>query len=218
MEKETLERVTILKGITGSKAYGMDTEKSDIDIFGIFVEPTKQILGFRKGEGSYCFTEPDATYHEIGRFCELCLKGNPTAIEFLWLENYLQITEEGKELISLREKFLSKKIRNSYIGYVYSQIQLYGRGDNQARKEKNIRHCFRLMEQAEILFSTGKLVLKVRDREEIFFLARQSPTFELNSIVERLEKLKRMDDVLPEEPEEKSIEDFLLEVRRNHFE
>jgi hypothetical protein len=218
MDKETLEKEVILRGITGSKAYGMDTEKSDIDIFGVFVEPTKQILGFGKGEGSYCFSEPDATYHEIGRFCELCLKGNPTAIEFLWLENYLQITEEGKELISLREKFLSKKIRNSYIGYVYSQIQLYGRGDNQARKEKNIRHCFRLMEQAEILFSTGKLVLKVRDRDEIFLLARQSPTFTLDSIWERLEKLKRMNDILPDEPDEKRVEDFLLGLRRRHFE
>ena len=217
MDRETLGREAILRGITGSQAYGMATPSSDIDIFGIFVRPTRQLLGFQKGEASYCFTAPDATYHELGRFCELCLNGNPTAIEFLWLENYLQMTEEGKALLALREKFLSKRVRNSYIGYVYSQLQLFDRGDNQARKEKNIRHCFRLLEQAEILFATGQLVLKVRNKEEIFTLAQQDGTSILATIKERLEKIKHMEDVLPEEPDEKSIEDFLINLRRENF-
>lgn len=217
MDRETLGREAILRGITGSQAYGMATPSSDIDIFGIFVRPTRQLLGFQKGEVSYCFTAPDATYHELGRFCELCLNGNPTAIEFLWLENYSQMTEDGKALLALREKFLSKRVRNAYVGYVYSQLQLFGRGDNQARKEKNIRHCFRLLEQAEILFATGELVLKVKNKEEIFALAQQDGTAILTTIKERLEKIKRMKDVLPEAPDENSIEDFLITLRKKNF-
>lgn len=217
MDRATLEREAILRGITGSKAYGMETPSSDTDIFGIFVRPTRQILGFQKGEASYCFTAPDATYHELGRFCELCLNGNPTAIEFLWLESYLQKTEAGEALLALRDKFLSKRVKNAYVGYVYSQLQLFGRGDNQARKEKNIRHCFRLLEQAEILFATGKLVLKVRNKEEIFALAQQDGTSILATIKERLEKIKSMSNVLPEAPDEKSIEDFLITLRRKNF-
>lgn len=34
----------ILEGITGSKAYGLDHEGSDIDIKGIYVVPTEQAL------------------------------------------------------------------------------------------------------------------------------------------------------------------------------
>ena len=35
----------ILEGVTGSTAYGLATENSDIDIHGIYQAPTKEVLG-----------------------------------------------------------------------------------------------------------------------------------------------------------------------------
>lgn len=47
------------------------------------------------------------TYHEIGKAMSLMRPCNRSAIEVLWLEDYLVHTDFGDELIGLRSSFLS---------------------------------------------------------------------------------------------------------------
>jgi predicted nucleotidyltransferase len=64
----------ILEGITGSVAYGLDTEDSDEDVKGIYVAPTEAVLSLNKPRETFDHTEPDWTYHELGKFMSLAIK------------------------------------------------------------------------------------------------------------------------------------------------
>ncbi|WP_280399405.1 DNA polymerase beta superfamily protein [Nocardia carnea] len=80
-------RDVLLEGVVGSTAYGLAGPGSDIDYAGIYVEPTRNLLGLRPpqrltrqgGDGA------DATYHEIGKAMRLMLSCNSfdTAVSVL---------------------------------------------------------------------------------------------------------------------------------------
>jgi hypothetical protein len=80
---------TILRGIVGSVAYGLDHEDSDIDRLGCFVAPTVQFHGLHLPIGKRASrvqtTPSDHTEHEAGKYLSLLLSCNPTVTELLWL-------------------------------------------------------------------------------------------------------------------------------------
>ena len=87
----------ILEGICGSQAYGLANEDSDQDVKGIYVAPTTEVLSlppFNPGE-TIDHTDPDWTYHELGKYLSLALKANPTVLEVLFLEGYTIQTKSG---------------------------------------------------------------------------------------------------------------------------
>jgi hypothetical protein len=56
---------TILQGIVGSTAYGLATPTSDIDRMGVFVAPTKEIVGFHPPKGTIVTTAIRKAHWEI---------------------------------------------------------------------------------------------------------------------------------------------------------
>ena len=78
----------LLLGVTGSTAYGLAHEGSDVDRQGVYCVPTETVLGlsFNANKASHVFTDPDdVQLHEIAKFVGLVLKGNPTVTELLFL-------------------------------------------------------------------------------------------------------------------------------------
>lgn len=90
----------ILEGIVGSTAYGLaNPNKSDVDYLGIYLAPRRDVLGLNGGttvEKSYVTQNPDRTLHEIGKFCRLALKCNPTIIDLLFLPEHTIDLFEGR--------------------------------------------------------------------------------------------------------------------------
>lgn len=214
----------ILEGITGSKAYGLDNENSDTDIKGIFVAPTQDILGLYNVKETVDHVDPDWSYHEVGKFIQLAMKGNPTINELLWLDGYIELTKHGKMLVDNRHLFLSNAIRNSYGGYALSQARklnarggTYGSGRGN-RYEKHTRHCFRLLFQGRELLETGKLTIQVSSkmREELFSIGKAEPS----EIIERFEKefteFDKIESVLPDKPDKEGINKLLLKIRKGN--
>lgn len=217
----------ILEGITGSKAYGLDTESSDTDIKGVYLLPTERVLsfGFNLDKTTKDHTDPDWVYHEVQKFMKLAMGGNPTVLELLFLEDYSVLTEEGRILVENRDIFLSNVIYKSYGGYALSQARdlnrrggTYGNGRGN-RYEKHTRHCFRLLYQGRELLQTGNLTVRVTPemREELFSIGKLPP----NEIIDRFEKeFKEFDtikSVLPDKPYVTRINELLLEIRRNNL-
>jgi len=100
----------ILEGIVGSTAYGLTTPESDIDKLGIYIQPTEDFYGLKlwtEKDFSIVTTNPDRTLHELGKFCRLALKCNPTITELLWIPEEL-ITLHTPEGILLR--MMAKKL------------------------------------------------------------------------------------------------------------
>lgn len=214
----------ILEGITGSKAYGLDTESSDTDIKGIYVAPTEQILGLGNVKETIDHTDPDWVYHEVGKFIQLAMKGNPTILELLFLDGYLELTKFGKMLVDNRHHFLNNVIYKSYGGYALSQARklnarggTYGSGRGN-RYEKHTRHCFRLLYQGKELLETGNLTVRVTPsmREELFAIGKAEP----NEIIDRFEKefadFDKIKSVLPDEPNKEEINKILLKIRKGN--
>lgn len=215
----------ILEGITGSKAYGLDTENSDEDIKGIYVVPTEQILGVFKVRETYDHVDPDWVYHEVGKAIQLFIKANPTLLEMLFLDGYTTLTKLGKLLVDNRHLFLSNTVRKSYGGYALSQARklnarggTYGNGRNK-RFAKHSRHCLRLLYQGRELLETGTLTVRVSTelRKEIFAFGELPVNQVVDTFEEKFKAFDQIESVLPDKPDVEGINKLLLRIRRGNY-
>ena len=116
----------ILMGLTGSRAYGLDTADSDYDWKGIYQAPTAQALGMIPPKETIVRSapHPDLQVHELGKFLALALKCNPTVMEMLWLDEYVLLADTGHALIANRELFLwSKPVQGFFTGKATQMIK-----------------------------------------------------------------------------------------------
>ncbi|MBF6347751.1 nucleotidyltransferase domain-containing protein [Nocardia flavorosea] len=218
----------LLEGVVGSTAYGLAGPASDIDYAGIYVEPTRNLLGLhppsrqtRQGRDG-----ADATYHEIGKAMRLMLSCNPTATEILWLDGYTAESAFGRELVGLRACFLSAtRVRDAFFGYATSQFRrLAGPRPpaSAARRAKHARHTMRLLWQGYELYTTGRLPIRVPDPDRYHALGAAAAADPGAGSVHRLlaDYEYRFDTAataLPPTPDEAPLDDFLHRVRRAHL-
>jgi predicted nucleotidyltransferase len=211
---------TILEGIVGSVAYGLNTADSDIDTRGAFVVPTQDLLRLRKPKDTYVTTTPDTTLYEVEKFLRLAAQNNPNVLELLYLESYEILSEEGKAIVAIRDSFLSQKIRNTYGGYAISQVKrLESRADGsfksklRTRYSKHARHCFRLLRQGRQLLEEGSLTVRVENRDELFAVGELEPEELKVRFEEEFEKFNAVESYLPMEPDYEEIDRVLLWIR-----
>lgn len=218
----------ILEGVTGSTAYGLATENSDVDIKGVYLLETSKVLeiGFNLEKTTKDHTEPDWVYHEVGKFMKLVMSGNPTVSELLYLEEYTQLDGIGQSLIDNRSAFLSTKaVMNAYRGYAKSQaLRLNNRtqqgldGYDSALKNrfaKHTRHCFRLLLQARELLETGTLHVKVtpEQREWLFNMGEQDVDTVVTTFMKMDKEFDNIKSVLPDKPDIKTLNEILYQIR-----
>lgn len=225
---DRVDAEVIIAGIVGSTAYGMATPESDVDRIGVYAAPTKRFHGLHlpiDKSATISSHEPDVTLHEARKFCMLALKGNPTLIEIMFLDDYEVLTPEGGELIEIRDSFLSAPaIRNAYLGYATAQFsRLVDTGQfaskQRSRAAKHARHMLRLIDQGFELYTTRNLTIKLQDPDKyIDFGNRVTEDIELarQTLHEASERFTSVETVLPERPDEKTVEEWLLDVRRRN--
>jgi predicted nucleotidyltransferase len=221
----------ILEGIVGSTAYGLATATSDVDKLGVKLLPNRHFLGLEtpsEGSLSQVTTDPDTTYHDIGKYCRLALTCNPTAMELMWLPNYTKTTDVGEWLIDNRMSFISaEKVRNSFMGYASSQFKRLSErqhsfsSDTKNRTQKHARHLLRLMHQGYTLYTTGVLPIQLEDPQryhEFGALVEANP----NHARQTLEEYTRMFDlatpVIPLEADRELVDHFVFGVRSGMWE
>lgn len=111
--------------VRGSHCHGIATEKSDIDLGGVYFADFDELIGLRDNYQELAHDEKnDVVYYEFGRWVELLLKSNPTALEGLFVDDEF-ITEMSPEIKIIRRhrnEFLSKDCFNSLTGYAKAQI------------------------------------------------------------------------------------------------
>lgn len=127
--QERLEKLAeencILRVVAGSHAYGTSLPTSDWDERGIFVDNMSRIiLPFDKIE-QVQLTRDDIVLYELSKYMPLLLAQNPNVIELIWTDptDILQKNELGDLLLDNRHEFLSKQVKDSYVGYAQSQLK-----------------------------------------------------------------------------------------------
>lgn len=108
--------------ISGSRAYGLDTPKSDTDIKGVFYLPKAQFYGMDyiaqvNNESN------DEVYYELGRFTTLLLKNNPNILELLATPQECILYRHAiMEHLSI-DMFLSRLCKETFAGYALTQVK-----------------------------------------------------------------------------------------------
>jgi hypothetical protein len=211
----------LLCGLVGSHAYGLNHAGSDKDYLGIYQAKTTDVLGLKNVAGTITHTEPDYTYHEVGKFFNLALKANPTVLELLWLpeENYVARSPIGDLIIENRHLFLSKTVKDSFGGYAIAQAKrLEKRGDSfssqtKKRTPKHARHCFRLMRQGAQLLQTGDMTVKVPNPEELWEIGELPVSEIVARFEEEFAKFEAIKTVLPDHPDMDAVSELLVKIR-----
>lgn len=116
----------ILRGISGSHLYGLNTPSSDMDIRGIYMDRPEDMLDISGRQRQEVSDDTqDEKYYALCKFLKLASECNPNIIELLWLPDdaILYKSPLYDELVSHREWFMSKRARHTFTGYAYAQIQ-----------------------------------------------------------------------------------------------
>jgi len=212
---------TIYAAVVGSPAFGLDTDASDTDTRGVYVAPTESFWSLAKPPMHVDGPEPEWFSWEVERFCELALKANPNLLEVLHSPLVVQQTALGKELVELREAFLSQLAYQTYSGYVLSQfkkLEADFRRDG-APKWKHVMHLIRLLLSARALLLDAELMVDVGPHRERLLAVKRGelPWDEVEQW--RLGLHADLDDalrrtVLPATPDVARVDDWLRSVRR----
>jgi predicted nucleotidyltransferase len=152
----------LFEAISGSRAYGTNTEASDTDFRGVFILPAEDLFGLNYIDQVSDETN-DSIYYELGRFLQLLQAQNPNIIELLNMpeENILFKHPVFEEILSNKKRFLSKACKNSFAGYAIAQIKK-ARGLNKKQnweKEKITRK--------ELLDFMKADVRKIRQKKDV---------------------------------------------------
>ena len=108
--------------ISGSRAYGLDTEKSDTDLRGVFYLPAERFYGLNYVP-QVSDESNDAVYYELGRFVELLVKNNPNILEILATpDDCILYRHHLMNRLDIN-MFLSKLCKDTFAGYAIAQIR-----------------------------------------------------------------------------------------------
>ena len=222
----------LLSGVVGSTAYGLAREGSDVDRLGVFAAPTTAFHGLHlpiDRNATESTHDPDITMHEARKMAMLCLGSNPTVTEIMWLPCDLYDVRHplGDELIGIRYAFASaKRVRDAYFGYATSQFRrLLDTGQFQSkmrsRSSKHGRHLLRLLDQGFEYYATGRLTIRVTDPQRYFDFGEAvaaDPERARPALTEAEERFDSVRSPLPDEPDERAVQDWLLRVRAAYLE
>jgi len=220
----------LLQGVVGSRAYGLAGPESDIDRLGVFAAPTAAFHGLEMPVESHVTTKPDSTLHEAAKLARLSLRCNPSVTELMYLPAYEVTTPLGERLIEIRSAFASgPAVVKAYLGYAHGQLKkLMNRGDGrfdsdipERRSLKHATHIARLVEQAEQLYTTGTLTVRLADPDKTRAVGKfllDNPDRGLVMLQAAEERMQRAGTPLPDAPDVATVETWLHAVRDHYYE
>lgn len=107
---------------TGSRLYGTNRIDSDYDTRGFTIPPVEFLLGISKFDCRE-YSEEDYKVYGLKRYLQLALKGDPMAIEMLYVPDnkIIKNSNIAQEFISLRSDIISDNLYNRLVGFSYSE-------------------------------------------------------------------------------------------------
>lgn len=214
------ERV-IFRCVIGSRAYGLDSEDSDIDRRGIFLPPAELHWSLYGVPEQLENDDTQEAYWELRKFIVLALKANPNVLECLFTPIVEKVTPLAQELLDMRAMFLSRLVYQTYNGYVMSQfkkMQTDIRNQGQV-KWKHVMHLIRLLLSGITVLREGFVPVQVGEHRQtlLSIKAGQMPWEQVESW--RLALHKEFDQAfeqtsLPERPNYELANEYLVKARR----
>jgi hypothetical protein len=209
--------------VWGSHSHDTQLPGSDVDYVGVYVAHQQDLLGLHPPADTITHDKPDVQLHEVKKFCDLLLKGNPGIIEMLFTDKMLWCDPKWAPLCAGRRKFLCKNVVKQYLGYSMAQLQRLRHGKPVHSKggvpgEKWCYHMVRVAWDAERI-SRGdepKVWKDGEEREKL--MAIRTGLWSVDQAVKEAEEtIARIDSrrpwPIPDEAEETFLNAWLLWVR-----
>lgn len=218
--EELVRDHTVYSCVMGSRAFGLATDTSDTDRRGVYLAPTPLYWRFDKPPTHVEGPADEQFSWELERFCELALRANPNILECLHSPLVERVDDTGRELLGLRDAFLSRQAHQTFARYALGQRKKLEADVRQhgAPRWKHAMHLLRLLGSCRDLLRTGRLTIDVGDdRERLLAVKRgEVPWAEVER---RMAGLAAESDEaaarspLPAEPDRARVADFLFRTR-----
>ncbi|MFG1807283.1 DNA polymerase beta superfamily protein [Streptomyces sp. NPDC049040] len=212
---------TVYSCVTGLRAFGLATEAGGDDVRGVYVAPAPLFWRFDKPPTQVSGPRAEEFSWEIERFCSLALRANPPVLECLHSPLVERLDATGRELLGLRDAFLSRRVEAGFRGHAARHL---GRIEADIRSHgephwMHATHLLRLLISCRDLLRTGTLAVHVGDRRDDLLAVRRGERGweEVRGWIRTLHEetaAAAARTPLPEEPDRARVEDFLVRVRR----
>lgn len=116
----------LFESIRGSHLFGLNTETSDIDTFGVFIGPIDWFIGSGKDKQIMVKSEKSDDYwDELGKYFKELGESNPEALVSLFTpEKHVKyFSPLLQPLWDIRDSLITKKCFKPFAGYAVSQIK-----------------------------------------------------------------------------------------------
>lgn len=151
-------------GVTGAHYYGFPSPDSDIDLKGVHLAPTEELLGLSSPAETFDVltdfeeVEHDLTTHEAAMALGLLLRGNGNVLERFLSPFQLVPGAVTESLAELAEGAIAKSFHRHYRGF-FSGMR---REHTRERRAKTMLYSYRVALTGTHLLRTGELVGDVR--------------------------------------------------------
>lgn len=231
----------LVVGVTGAHYYGFPSPDSDLDLKGIHVSATAEMVGLNPPAESVDFLglfealEVDYTSHELAVALRLLLKGNGNILERILTPFQLLESPQSRELQDLARGAVSRRFFHHYRGFFGRMRQDWAAAD--PRTTKGLLYAYRSALTGIHLLRTGECIGDVTTLAGAYgfekvpdLVARKRHGREHGELIsaggfegdlERLERLlesAHRDSPLPQDAANTAaIDAFLVEARRRGF-
>lgn len=217
-----LEEFVIFRCVTGSRAYGLETDESDTDVRGVFIAPAEMHWSLFGAPEQFEDSAAQSCYWELQKFLTMALKANPNILECLYSPLVEKVTPLGEGLLALRERFLSQMIFQTFNGYAMSQFKKIeqDRRNHGDVRWKHAMHLLRLLITGAAALREGRVLVRVgAHRERLLAVKRGEIAWpdvdawrkELHSDFEAA----LASTSLPERPDYEAANRFLIHARQS---
>jgi len=212
----------IYRCVTGSRAYGLDTDESDTDRRGVYLAPAELQWSLHGAPEQFEDHASQSCYWELQKFLIMALKANPNILECLWSPLVEKTTTLGAELLAHRKGFLSQMVFQTFNGYALSQfkkIEQDLRNHGEVRW-KHAMHLLRLLLTGAATLRTGEVPVRVNDTHRDRLLAVKRGELDWTEVDAWRKELHRdfecalSETKLPERPDYEAANALLIKARR----
>jgi len=226
----TLPGKIIYIKVAGSHSHNVALPESDVDLFGVYAAPTPVVLSLTPPPETVDGKGPDYVIHEVGKFCRLLLKGNPTIVETLFTERMVQTNRVWDELKAERERFLSVRAVKQYLGYATGQLKRLkaDKGLHTTGGTYNTKwayHLTRLLHDAIDIMAERTIDPYVTGARRAALLEIRAGAWTQDEVVAHAQNLMALADTalanntqhLPDEGDKAFLNDWLYRVRQQDW-
>ena len=153
-------------GVTGSHDYGFSSPDSDLDLKGLFLAPTRQLLGLHRPPEAFdrlldfAGCECDLTLTELGKGLQLLVNGNGNLLERLLSGFQLYPGPELTQLQALARASVSRRCARHYQGFFKGMCREHERAERP--RAKTLLYAYRVALTGIHLLRTGELIADLR--------------------------------------------------------